>query len=70
MRLIQNHACGENRVVLLDNDERLKAFYIQREERLNLNEVVTGVITQKAPHIGGYFALTGKNESVFLYSNE
>lgn len=70
MRLIQNHACGENRVVLLDNDERLKAFYIQREERLNLNEVVTGVITQKAPHIGGYFALTGKNESVFLYTNE
>lgn len=70
MRLIQNHVCGENRVALLDDDNRLKAFYIQREERLNLNEVVTGAITQKAPQIGGYFAMTEKNESVFVYTHE
>lgn len=68
MRLIQNHVCGENRVVLLDNDDRLKALYIQREERLNLNEVVSGVIAQKMPNINGYFADTSKNESVFIPS--
>lgn len=70
MRLIQNHVCGENRVALLDNDDRLKSLYIQREERLNLNEVVEGIITQKAPQIKGYFALSSKNESVFIPSTE
>lgn len=70
MRLIQNNVCGENRVVLLDDSDRLSAFYIQREERLNLNEVVASVITQKAPQIGGYFALSDKNESVFIHTEE
>lgn len=70
MRLIQNHLCGENRVVLIDDNDRLSAVYIQREERLNLNEVVAGTIVQKMPQIGGYFAITSKSESVFIPTNE
>lgn len=65
MKLFQQKQAGENRVVLINQQEKPIRVFIQRDMTLTKDEIIRAVITQYHPILHGYFAETLKG-AVFL----
>ncbi len=70
MKLLKKTAFGETRIALTDENDRLIRLFVTRENALNLNETVTGTVTNKNTTLRGYFVMTEKGIPVFVPSTE
>ena len=70
MKLIKKNNCGEEIVAIQQADGSISDFFIYRPERLNLNDVLSGIIRKHDTSLNGYFIQTDKKWSVFVPSKE
>lgn len=70
MKLIVKNNFGEEKIALLNQNNKVERFFIYRPERLNLGEEVTGIIRKKDTQLNGYFIETQKGINVFVPSKE
>ena len=64
MKLAVKNNFGEEKAVLIENNQIIGLF-IRREERLNLNDEIDGIIQKYDSVLKGYFVETQKKQSVF-----
>lgn len=69
MQIIIQENFGEEKAVVLDNNQQLLGLYIKRLERLNLADEVPAIIRTKNISLKGYFAQTANKQSVFIRTN-
>ena len=65
MKLAVKNNFGEEKAVLIENNQIIGLF-IRREERLNLNDEIDGIIQKYDSVLKGYFVETQKKQSVFV----
>ncbi len=65
MKLAVKNNFGEEKAVLIENNQIIGLF-IRREERLNLNDEIDGIIQKYDSVLKGYFVETPKKQSVFV----
>jgi hypothetical protein len=67
--IFQSKTLSQEIIAVFDKSDTLKNIYVQRENMLNLGEVITAKITAFNKTLRGYFALTQKKFKYF-YPNK
>lgn len=66
MKIVQSNIGGENRIALLDENNRPLRFYIWRDQDLNVDDIIAAKITKKNTLLRGYFAQTTLGKNIFI----
>lgn len=70
MRALEQSGYGQRILTILDADDQVLCFRIQRDSMLNYGEVIAARITKKNTTLRGYFAETAKNLTAFIPTSD